>query len=393
MSYINLALALGLPGRQASGYGTITGQGNGQGGREHGQKADQLPGYRRLDDPVARAHVAKVWGVDPDDLPQPGRSAYELLDALGTEGGVRALWVMASNVVVSAPRAAHVTERIKALDFLVVSDFFLSETAALADVVLPTTQWAEENGTMTNLEGRVILREAALTPPPGVQTDLWVMRQLAARLGGPPLSDVPRQVFEELRRASSGGKADYAGMTYERIAAEQGVFWPCPYEGHPGTPRLFKVDFPTPDRLGHFHPVEQKGPAEAPDDDYPIYLTTGRLLHQYQSGTQTRRVVELSDADPEATVEMHDTLARQIGVQTGDLVRLRTRRGSAVMRVRAGGTIRPDTVFAPFHYGGIGAVNQLTNPALDPHSGMPEFKACAVAVDRVEPDDIAPPQR
>ncbi len=393
MSYINLALALGLPGRPASGYGTITGQGNGQGGREHGQKADQLPGYRRLDDPVARAHVAKVWGIDPDDLPQPGRSAYELLDTLGTESGVRALWVMASNVVVSAPRAAHVAERIKALDFLVVSDFFLSETAALADVVLPSTQWAEENGTMTNLEGRVILREAALAPPPGVQTDLWVMRQLAARLGRPPLSDVPHQIFEELRRASSGGKADYAGITYERIAAERGVFWPCPSEGHPGTPRLFKVDFPTPDRLGHFHPVEQRGPAELPDDDYPIYLTTGRLLRQYQSGTQTRRVAKLSEADPEAVVEMHDTLARRIGVETGDLVRLRTRRGSAVMRVRAGRSIRPDTVFAPFHYGGVGAVNQLTNPVLDPYSGMPEFKACAVAIDPVEPDQLAPPPR
>ena len=199
----------------------MTGQGNGQGGREHGQKADQLPGYRRLDDPAARAHVAAVWGIDADDLPQPGLSAYEMLDQLGTAGGVRALWVMASNIVVSAPRSAHVIGRIRALDFLAVSDFFLSETAALADVVLPTAQWAEETGTMTNLEGRVILREAAVPPPQGARTDLHVMAALAQRLGRTGFSDVPEEVFDELRRASAGGKADYSGISYPRIEAEQ----------------------------------------------------------------------------------------------------------------------------------------------------------------------------
>ena len=380
-AYVNLALALGLPGRPASGFGTITGQGNGQGGREHGQKSDQLPGYRRLDDPVARAHVARVWGVDPGDLPAPGRSAYELLDTLGADGGVRALWVVASNPVVSAPRADHVEQRLSALDFLVVSDFFLSETAALADVVLPSTQWAEENGTMTNLEGRVILRETAVAPPPGVHSDLWVMRELAERLGGPALSDVPQEVFAELGRASAGGKADYSGITYARIRAEQGVFWPCPSPLHPGTPRLFQVDFPTPDRRARFVAVDHHGPAEKPDADYPYYLTTERLRLQYQSGTQTRRVATLAQADPEAVVEMHDSLAGRLGAQEGEQVRLRTRRGSAVLRVRAGRSIRPDTVFVPFHYGGSGAVNRLTNPALDPHSRMPEFKACAVAID------------
>ena len=385
MAFINLALALGLPGRPASGYGTVTGQGNGQGGREHGQKADQLPGYRRLADPEARAHVAAVWGVDPDDLPQPGVSAYEMLDRLGTDGGVRALWVAASNVVVSAPRSAHVTDRLGDLDFLVVSDIFLSETAELADVVLPTTQFAEETGTMTNLEGRVILRRAAVEPPPEVFSDLWVMRELAERLGGPALSDVPREVFDELRRASAGGTADYAGISYERITAEDGVFWPCPTESHPGTPRLFEHGFPTADGRAHFHPVEHRGLPEEPDQDYPYYLTTGRLLQQYQSGTQTRRVTSLLEAAPEATVTMHDALASRIGVRSGDLVRLRSRRGTAVMRVKAGRDMHPDTVFAPFHYGGVGAVNLLTNPELDPHSRMPEFKACAIAIERVEP--------
>lgn len=385
IAFINLALGLGLPGRRHSGYGTITGQGNGQGGREHGQKADQLPGYRQLSDPIARAHVARVWGIDPNELPAPGLSAYEMLDRLGTEGGVRALRVVASNIAVSAPRATHVRERLQALDFLAVSDIFLSETAQLADVVLPTTQWAEEDGTMTNLEGRVIRRQAATDPPDGVHSDLWVMRELAERLGRPPLTDVPQEVFEELRRASQGGKSDYFGISYDRIAAEKGVFWPCPSERHPGTPRLFEVDFPTSNRRANFHPVEHLGPAETPDADYPYYLTTGRLLRQYQSGTQTRRVKSLNAAEPEQVIEMHEQLAQRLSLRPGDLVRLCSRRGAVVMRARIGRDIRPDTVFAPFHFGGVNAVNVLTNPALDPYSRMPEFKACAVRLERIEP--------
>lgn len=384
IAFINLALALGLPGRGYSGYGTITGQGNGQGGREHGQKADQLPGYRQLSDPAARAHVAGVWGIDPDDLPAPGLSAYEMLDRLGTEGGVRVLWVVASNIAVSAPRVTHVRERLQTLDFLAVSDIFLSETALLADVVLPTTQWAEEEGTMTNLEGRVILRRAAIKAPDGVHSDLWVMRELAERLDRPALSDVPREVFDELRRASAGGKADYAGISYERIVAEKGVFWPCPSEKHPGTPRLFEVDFPTPDRRAHFHPVDHLGPEETPDADFPYYLTTGRLRLQYQSGTQTRRVSSLNAAEPEQIIEIHEQLAQRLDVRPGDFARVRSRRGAAVMRVRIGRDIRPDTVFAPFHFGGANAVNVLTNPALDPYSRMPEFKSCAVSLERVD---------
>ncbi|MGH7879472.1 MAG: molybdopterin oxidoreductase family protein, partial [Candidatus Binataceae bacterium] len=259
LAFINLALALGQAGKPCSGYGCLTGQGNGQGGREHGQKADQLPGYRRIDDPDDRAHVAGVWGVDPETLPGAGRSAYELLDSLGREGGVRALMVMGSNLTVSAPNAGHIERRLAALDFLVVADFFLSETAQLADVVLPTTQWAEEEGTMTNLEGRVLLRRRALEPPAGVRSDLEILSALAARLGcleGFPSQ--PRAVFDELRRASAGGAADYSGITYERIAAEDGVFWPCPTEDHAGTPRMFLDRFATPDGRARFHPVEYR---------------------------------------------------------------------------------------------------------------------------------------
>jgi assimilatory nitrate reductase catalytic subunit len=389
-AFINLALALGLPGRPNSGYGTLTGQGNGQGGREHGQKSDQLPGYRRLDDPAARAHVAAVWGVDPAELPPPGRSAWEMLDRLGTAGGVRTLLVLASNPVVSAPHTGRVRDRLRALDFLAVADIFVSETAAGADVVFPIAQWAEEEGTVTNLEGRVLRRRRALPPPPGVQDDLWLLAALAGRLGrGGFFSSDPAEVFAELRRASAGGLADYAGISYQRIEAEQGVFWPCGSEDHPGTPRLFADAFATPDGRARFIRVEQRDAAEPPDREFPYLLTTGRIMQQYQSGTQTRRVPSLATTDP--FVEIHPDLARRLGIAHSDLVTLRTRRGEAVFRARVTDTIRPDTVFAPFHWGGRSSVNLLTNPVLDRHSKMPDFKTCAVSVTRAGGSDALPP--
>ncbi|MFF9058129.1 molybdopterin oxidoreductase family protein [Streptomyces sp. NPDC014882] len=436
-AWINLCLATGRAGRPLSGYGCLTGQGNGQGGREHGQKADQLPGYRKLDDPAARRHVAGVWGVDPDSLPGPGRSAYELLDAMGTD--IRSLLLMASNPVVSAPRAAHVEERLRSLDFLAVCDVVLSETAALADVVLPVTQWAEETGTTTSLEGRVLLRRRAVTPPEGVRSDLEVLHELAARLGvekGFPTD--PEEVFDELRRASAGGPADYSGITYRRLAEENGVFWPCPApagtavpagaaeavagaaeavagaaeavagaagadggEGagsgvfpedsrhadadtgavHPGTPRLFLDRFATDDGRARFVPVSHRPAAEEPDAEYPVLLTTGRVVAQYQSGAQTRRVEELNAAAPGPFVELHPRLAARLGAAEGDPLAVVSRRGRAVAPARITSGIRPDTVFMPFHWPGEGRANTLTNPALDPASRMPEFKVCAVRVE------------
>jgi assimilatory nitrate reductase catalytic subunit len=381
-AFINLALALGLPGRAGSGYGCLTGQGNGQGGREHGQKADQLPGYRRIDDPVAREHVAGVWGVDPSVIPGPGRSAFELLDSFGTPDGARALLVMGSNVAVSSPAAGRIARRLGALEFLAVSDPVLSETAELADVVLPVAQWAEETGTMTNLEGRVLLRRRAAAPPPGVWTDLEVIAALARRLDAPGDWDPdPELVFGELRRASAGGPADYSGISYERIAAEDGVFWPCPSPGHPGTPRMFLDGFATPDGRARFFPVEHRPAAEDLDAEYPVYLTTGRLLQHYQSGAQTRRVRALREAQPEPFVEVHPDLALACSLEDGGRVRVVSRRGAAEGLVRITDTIRADTVFMPFHWGGAASANLVTNPALDPVSKMPEFKVCAVRLE------------
>lgn len=417
-AYVNLALALGLPGRDGSGYGCLTGQGNGQGGREHGQKADQLPGYRRIDDPVAREHVAGVWGVPADELPGPGVPAYQLLDSLGTPGGPRALLVFGSNPVISAPRAARIESRLRDLDLLVVADLLLSETAALADVVLPTAQWAEEDGTMTNLEGRVLRRRALRPPPADVRTDLAIISALAARLaaaeapvtiaagtvttgavgtepaGVEPDTSLPSAraaarfpadpaaVFAELRRASAGGAADYAGISWARIDAADGVYWPCPTEDGPDTPRLFADRFATPDGRARFHPVDHRPAAEEVSAAYPLHFTTGRVLAQYQSGTQTRRVAALRRAAGEAFVELHPDLAARLGVDDGDPVRVTSRRGELCAPARLSAGIRPDTVFAPFHYAGAGRANSVTNDAVDPISGMPEFKICAVRVEK-----------
>ncbi len=381
LSFINLALALGKAGKPYCGYGCLTGQGNGQGGREHGQKADQLPGYRKIDNPLHRRHVAKVWGIPEGELPGPGQSAYEMLSGMGTANGLRALLVFGSNPAVSAPRAAHVQKRLESLDLLVVSDFFLSETAQLADVVLPSTQWAEEEGTMTNLEGRVLLRQQAMTPPAQVRSDLEIFSGLAQRLHCTANFPVEAQdAFFELRVASAGGAADYAGVTYQRIAHEEGVFWPCPSEDHPGTQRLFLGRFATPDGRARFHPIEFRASAEEPDAEYPLYLTTGRVMAHYQSGTQTRRVEKLLHAAPEAFVEIHPAMARSYGIASGDEVCLATRRGQASAKAVLTSSIRLDTVFMPFHFAAKGRANLLTNPVLDPISRMPEFKVCAVRI-------------
>lgn len=380
LALINLMLALGKVGKYGSGYGCLTGQGNGQGGREHGQKADQLPGYRLIEDPEDRARMARFWGIDERDLPRKGRSAYELLDSLGIDGGVRALLVFGSNVAVASPNATHIARRLRALDLLVVSDAFENETSEAAHVVLPTTQWAEEEGTMTNLEGRVVLRQRVQPPPEGVRTDIEILGALAARLGHREgfAFNSPREVFDELRAATAGAKADYSGVTYERIRAERGVFWPCPDERHPGTPRLFAERFAHPSGRARFHVVADRPAAETPDGEYPLYFTTGRYREHYNSGAQTRRIGALVEAQPEPRVQIHPRLADRIGAGDGTMLVVESRRGAVCFRASLSADIRPDTLFAPFHWGGRHAANILTIAALDPVSRMPEFKVCAV---------------
>ena len=331
-AFINLALALGLPGRPCSGYGTITGQGNGQGGREHGQKADQLPGYRRLDDPAARAHVAAVWGIDPAELPRPGQSAFEMLDRLGTDGGVRALLVLASNIVVSAPDANRVADRLRGarlpgrLRHLPVRD-----RGQLADVVLPTTQWAEEDGTMTNLEGRVIAAAGPLPPPHGVRGDLQVMAALADRLGR-------GQFFSATRgpcSTSCAGPAPAASPTTPGSATSAST----PSRGCSGPARRRTIPArrgcsPTASRprtgRAAVLPGRPQRAGRGADRRLPVRADHRPDGQQYQSGTQTRRVPRCPHAEPDAasctpTWPAASARRRRPGA-------VRTRRGTALFR-------------------------------------------------------------
>lgn len=379
---INLALALGLPGRRGSGYGCLTGQGNGQGGREHGQKADQLPGYRSITDPAAREHVAAVWGVQPDALPGPGQPAMRLLRTLADADGAKALLVHGSNLVVSAPDADDLRARLQRLELLVVTDFVPSETAMLADVVLPIAQWAEEEGTMTNLEGRVI-RRRRLRPPPGQARDeLWVIAELARALGcTAPFGPGAAEVFNELREASAGGPADYSGVDYPAVEGPTAVHWPCP-PGSGGTPRLFTERFAHPDGRARMHPVLPSDVADDLRPDAPLYLISGRVLQHYQSGAQTRRVPELVAASRESFVQLHPLTAARLGIAHGDRVDVTSARATVTAPAQLSYDIRPEAVFMPFHFAGAGSVNRATSPATDPISGMPEFKVCAVSVHR-----------
>jgi assimilatory nitrate reductase catalytic subunit len=233
---------------------------------------------------------------------------------------------------------------------------------------------------MTNLEGRVILREQAVAPPPGPRSDLDILAGLAQRLGqGDKFQFASAEaVFDELRAATAGARADYSGISHARIRREQGVFWPCPAEDHPGTPRLFAEKFGFPDGRARFHAVRHRPPAEVPDGDYPLYFTTGRYREHYNSGAQTRRVPALLRARPEPRLQIHPRLAARLGVADGERLLLESRRGAATFSVEITADVRPDTLFAPFHWGGAGCANLLTNPALDPLSRMPEFKVCAV---------------
>jgi assimilatory nitrate reductase catalytic subunit len=269
-----------------------------------------------------------------------------------------------------------------------VCDVVLSETAAVADVVLPVSQWAEEEGTMTTLEGRVVRRHRALDPPPGVRDELAVLSELASRLGAPTsFSANPSEVFDELARASAGGPADYSGLSYRRLDLGNPEHWPCPAPEHPGTPRMFLERFGTPDGRAVLHPVE---PAPVHDDvrpDAPLYLVTGRVLGHYQSGAQTRRVPELTKAEPTAYLLIHPLTAARLDIGEGELVSVRSSRGETRAPARLSTSIRPDVVFMPFHFPDEQCVNAVTDPATDPTSGMPQFKVCAVAVCRAE--DVA----
>ena len=377
----NLALATGNFGRPGAGYGTLTGQGNGQGGREVGQKASQLPGCREIEDQEDREYICSVWGIEEKDLPHAGYPATLMIPAM-LRGEIRACYIQCSNLMVSLPDQHTVERALRGLDFLVVADFFLSETAELADVVLPSTTWAEDEGTTTSLEGRVIKYNKAIEPLGESRTDWQILCELARRLGKGqyfPFQS-PREIFDELRLCTRGAKSDYWGITYEKIEEQNGVFWPCPTADHPGTPRLYEERFGFPDGKARFHPITYLPPAEEPDDEYPMVLTTGRVVYHYLSGNQTRRVPFLREQAPHPWVELHEQTAERLGIVDGEWATVRTRRGEVTLRALVVRSIRPDTLFIPYHYGHSEAANILTNPIMEPMMKIPEYKVCAATI-------------
>ncbi len=389
LSYINIVLATGKIGSEGRGYGTITGQGNGQGGREHGQKADQLPGYRSMLNPEHRKYISEVWGIDEAEMPQAGVSAVEVFQKM-REGEIKGLLSICSNMMVSLPDTNKVRESLDGLEFNVCIDFFMSESARHADVVLPGTTWAEDEGTTTNGEGRVIKINKAIDPPGNAKEDWWILQEIARRMGRGRYFQFnsPREIFDELRVASKGGKADYFGITYEKIVEQDGVFWGCPTLEHKGTPRLFEEKFAHDDGKAKFHPIEYKGAAEKPDEEYPLIYTTGRIVHQYLSGNQTRRIGFLVQQCPEPFVEIHPETALKYKINDGERVKVISRRGEGIFPALVVKTIRPDTIFVPYHWGDEKAANLLTNPALDPTSKIPEYKACAARIEKIRSREL-----
>ncbi len=387
LSYINLVLASGRIGKPGCGYGTITGQGNGQGGREHGQRCNQLPGGRDIEKPEHRKFIADFWKIAESELPGKGLTACEIINAIET-GEIRGLLSISFNPMVSIPDANRTRAALEKLEFFGCIDFFLSETAHHADVVLAGSLQEEDEGTVTTGEGRCVRLRNSVSPPGNARVDWQIFLDLARRFGKEsyfPYVEA-EDIFRELTAASKGGPVDYNGMTYSKIEKNMGIFWPCPTLDHPGTPRLFEGGtFFHPDGRAKFHAYDYRPPAEDVDVEYPIFYTTGRVVSQYLSGTQTRRIGALVDQYPEPLCEIHPVLAGRLGIKTGDRVKVSTRRGELVVPAQIVKTIRPDTVFVPYHWAGKKSANLLTNRALDPISKIPEFKVCACRVEKVAP--------
>ena len=384
LSCINIVLASGRIGRPYCGYGTITGQGNGQGGREHGHKCDQLPGNRDIENPEHRQYIAEVWGIDEKDLPGKGLTAYEIIEAIHRDE-IKGLLSICFNPLVSLPNNNYVRAALEKLEFYVGIDFFMSETIRHCDIILPGSLHEEEDGTVTTAEGRVVRIRKVVDPPVGARPDSEIIQEIARRLGaGDKFSYASSEaIFNELRIASKGGTADYYGITYEKIERNMGVFWPCPDLDHPGTPRLWEDrKFKTPDGRAHFNPVQYHPSMDPTDAEFPVILTTGRVVSQYLSGTQTRRIGKLVKQFAQPFLEIHPVLAHTMGISQHEDVRVVTKRGNAIFPANIVETIREDTVFIPYHWPGKKSANQLTSGFLDPISKIPEFKVSAC---RLEP--------
>lgn len=374
-SIANLAMLTGNLGIPGAGVNPLRGQNNVQGACDMGGLPNVYPAYQPVSSPEARAKFEAAWGVEglPD---QPGLTVVEMINAAG-EGKLRALYIMAENPMLSDPNINHTRECLEKLDFLVVQDIFMTETAELAHVVLPGASFAEKDGTFTATDRRIQRVRKAINPPGEAKPDWEIICELAHKLGAKGFDySSPEEIMAEIARVAPS----YGGVTYERLDREGSLQWPVPSVDHPGTPYLHKEKFTR--GLGKFHAVHFKEAAELPDEEYPFTLTTGRIMFQYHTGTMTRRSPKLEQEAPEPFVEINPSDAEKIGLNGARKVRVSSRRGSIELAVRVTDRIRPGVVFIPFHYAEA-AANALTNTALDPVARIPEYKICAVKVEPI----------
>ena len=369
----NLALLTGNLGKEGAGINPLRGQNNVQGASDMGCNPLMYPGYQRVDDDNNRRKFEEIWGAPLSST--PGLTATEMPAAI-LEGKVKGMWIMGENPILSDPNSSHVKKALEHLEILVVQDIFLTETAELADVVFPAASFAEKDGTFTNTERRVQRVRKAVQPPGNAMDDLTIINQVTTRIigkGNHTTMDAAA-TFAEIRSCWPA----MAGMSYERLESG-GLQWPCPDEEHPGTPTLHKGEFARGKAL--FTPIEWTGPDESPDDEYPLVLSTGRVLYQYHTGTMTRRSEVLEQSAPSPYVEMNPEDAEELMLEDGEEVRACSRRGAITLPVRITERVERGLVFIPFHYREA-AANLLTNDALDPKCKIAEAKVCAVRIEK-----------
>lgn len=388
LSLINLALLTGHIGRRGTGLNPLRGQNNVQGASDSGAMPWHYPGYQRVDVEQNARRWEQAWHIEPGGLSRElGLTTTEILSSVG-QGGVRALYIMGENPMMSEPNLNHTRKKMQELEFLVAQDLFINESGAFADVFLPAASWAEKEGTFTNTDRRV-QRVRQVIPPRGQSRPDWeiicdLAKRIEKRLGRPQTAywdyRHPSEVLEEMGRYVP----EYAGVTYERLEREGGLQTPVWDHQHPGTPFLFADTFPR--GRGKFHPLEYAPNAEMPDEDYPFVLSTGRVLEHWHGGTLTRHSW-LDDLFPEPLVDIHPGDAARLGIQDGDAVRVTSRRGSIVLRAHITPKTNPGVVFIPFHFREA-AANLLTHDILDPQAKIPEYKAAVVRVTKARPEEL-----
>jgi formate dehydrogenase alpha subunit len=371
-SLANLSMLCGNLGIAGGGVNPLRGQNNVQGACDMGGLPNVYTGYQKVTDEMVRKRMESAWGVT--GLPDKNGLTVTKMVPMAHDGEIKAMYIIGENPLVSDPDLNHAEKSFSKLDFLVVQDIFMTETAQLADVVLPSVCFAEKDGTFSNTERRVQRVRKAVDGPGNTWDDWRITCEIAKRMGYEMNYKSAGEIFDEIRQVTPS----YAGISYDRID-RQGIFWPCPTEEHPGTPILHTAQFTH--GKGVFHAIDYIAPAEHVDDEYPLYLTTGRVLYHYHTGTMTRRTEGLNERSPESFVELAREDAEKFGIQDESLVNVASRRGVITVRVKISDMAVAGTVFIPFHFAEA-AANRLTNAALDPVSNIPEYKVCAVKLSK-----------